>query len=113
MAAGCLSIEVFLREKPSVAVIHPESMKLEAHSLECFVTFASGKSRPLLIYLRLKAPRLCFSSCHQSRGSEAQEIDRKAPSFLFCLFLTLYSHGTSDWPENLNILVWKFIYKRG
>lgn len=31
VTAVCLSIEVFLREKPSVAVIHPESMKLEAH----------------------------------------------------------------------------------
>lgn len=31
VTAVCFSIEVFLREKTSVAVIHPESMKLEAH----------------------------------------------------------------------------------
>lgn len=30
MAAVCLSIEMFLREKPSVSIIQPESMKLEA-----------------------------------------------------------------------------------
>lgn len=32
-----------------------------------------------LIYHRLKASRLCFSSCHPSCGSKMQEGDQKGP----------------------------------
>lgn len=45
VTAVCLSIEVFLREKPLVAVIHSYEIGSPL-TLECFITFTSGKSGP-------------------------------------------------------------------
>lgn len=71
VTAVYLSIEVFLREKPSVVVIHPVSMKLKVHpGVFHNVYIWEVKAMLSLIYHPLQAPRLCFSSCHHSRGSE-------------------------------------------
>lgn len=72
VTAVYLSIEVFLREKPSPVAIHPVSMKLEAHLPWSFMTFTSGKSRPCHIYFPL-SPGLYFPSCCQSHGGRLRK----------------------------------------
>lgn len=78
-------IRVFWRTKLSVAVIHPLGMKLEASYSWVFhnLYLLEVKAMSSLIYHRLKAWRLCFSSCHPSRCSGRYRSGGQKGPFLY------------------------------
>lgn len=88
VTAVSLRIRVFWRTKLSVAVIHPPDMKLEASYSWVFhnLYLLEVKAMPSLIYHRLKAWRLCFSSYHPSCCSGDRGIvARRVPFYIYAL----------------------------